>query len=305
MLGSDLPSDRVIRRGTRVRLLEMDPSWYPQVHAGLTHPAVAGTWRWRGRSVPFQDFERLLFHDVVRLVVVLDTDEQLVGIAALGNLESGDGHAELSVAEFPPFLGSGLIVQGAMLFVDECFATFPLRKIYLNLTDDSCGQLGGALRQAAITEGVLHDHFRINGRRQNLVVAAVTPSSFVDGLRASALVRAMSPNGWISLGGPVPTPDDESAQLRPESVDELDRRCADAVGLEPDDLRDDLDLRRDLHLDSMAMLELLCVLDALAGREVPFEVLTATFTVGDLRRLGQQLAGQRPADERLSPIGSG
>ena len=303
-LADALSEPRVVRTGTRVRLLEVDPSWYPQLHAGLTHPAVASTWRWRGRSVPTQDFERLLFHDVAKLVVVVDLDDQLVGLASLGNLEMGDGHAELSVAEFPRFLGSGLIVQGAMLFVDECLASFGLRKIYLNLTEDSFARLGGALRQAAVTEGVLRDHFQINGRRQDLLVAAITPASFVDSLRRSPLAQAMSPNGWTCLDRPpAAVGGGPASPERPASVDELDRHCAQAAGLETGDLDDDLDLRADLHLDSMTMLEVLCLLDDIAGRVVPVEVLTTTATFGDLRRLARHLAGQR-GDDALRATGS-
>ncbi len=299
---ADTPAEqRLVRTGTRVRLLEIDPSWYPQLHAGLTHPAVANTWRWRGRSVPIHDFERLLFHDVARLVVVVDLDDELVGVASLGNLEAGDGHAELSVAEFSRFLGSGLIVQGAMLFVDECLSSFDLRKIYLNLTEDSFARLGGALRQAAITEGVLRDHFRINGRRQDLVVAAITRASFAESLRRSPLAQAMSPTGWTCLDDPaIPSVGGASGATSPRPLEELDEHCAQAAGLEPGGLRDDLDLRADLHLDSMAMLEMLCLLDDLAGREVPVDVLTATATVGDLRRLARHLAGQRGIDTLLT-----
>jgi acyl carrier protein/RimJ/RimL family protein N-acetyltransferase len=294
---------RTIREGSRVRLLEIDPTWYPQLHAGLTHPAVASTWRWRGRSVPSSDFERLLFHDVARLAVVVDAAERLVGVASLTNLETGDGHAELSVAELAPFLGSGLIVQGAMLFVDECFACFDLRKIYLNLTEDSATRLSGALRQAATTEGTLRDHFHINGRRQDLIVAAITPSSFAASLRSSAVARAMSPSGWSCLDGSVTDPVNGAPARRPQTPDDLDRCWAQVLRLELGTFGDDLDLRTDLGLDSMTMLELLCALDTIAGREVPLEVLNATATVGDLRRLGRQLAGQHTDDTLVARSG--
>jgi RimJ/RimL family protein N-acetyltransferase/acyl carrier protein len=287
----------VVRVGTRVTLLEIEPSWYAPLHAGLIHPEVARTWRWRGQSVPVGDFERLLFQGVSRLTVVVDNDDHLVGVTSLGNVEGGDGHAELSVAEMPPFLGSGLILQGAMLFVDECLATMGLRKIYLNLTEDSANRLSSALQHAATIEGVLRDHFLINGRRQDMVVAAVTRSGFVEALERSATVRAMSPTGWRCLDGVASGPGGSLPESDSSTIRELEQRTAAALGLDPDlgelgDPGDELDLRSDLNLDSMAMLELLCLLDEFAGREVPLGVLDAASSVGDLRRLVRQLAGQ-------------
>ena len=217
--------------------------------------------------MPTQDFERLLFHDVARLVVVVDTDDELVG-DRLPREPRGwaTGTPSCRWPSSRRFLGSGLIVQGAMLFVDECLASFDLRKIYLNLTEDSFARLGGALRQAAITEGVLRDHFQINGRRQDLVVAAITPASFVDGLRRSPLAQAHVA-GRVDVPRPPRRPPSRrrSSRRPPPHLEELDERCAQGVGLEPGDLHDDLDLRADLHLDSMAMLEVLCLLDDLAG----------------------------------------
>jgi len=294
----------VVRVGTRVTLLEIDPSWYSRLHAGLIHPEVARTWRWRGQSVPIGDFERLLFHGVSRLTVVVDHDERLVGVTSLGNVEGGDGHAELSVAEIPPFLGSGLILQGAMLFVDECLATMGLRKIYLNLTEDSADRLSSALEHAATIEGVLRDHFLINGRRQDMVVAAVTRSTLVQALERSATLRAMSPGGWRCLNTEALGSERSVPQAASSTMRALEERAAATLGLDPDlgelgGPGDDLDLREDLHVDSLAMLELLCQLDDFAGREVPLGVLDATTTVGDLRRLVRQLAGQ------LGPVAAG
>lgn len=159
------------------------------MHDALSSPAVAATWRSRGRVLSTHNFERFLTEGLeYGAVGVSVVSGELLAWLEMREYDARDRVATLGVAACGPSIGSGLAIEASLLFVDECFWQFELRKLYALLSDDAERALGvGLLEAFAAREGRMLDHVFLNGRYQDVSIWAMDAASLRTALRSTDL----------------------------------------------------------------------------------------------------------------------
>jgi acyl carrier protein/RimJ/RimL family protein N-acetyltransferase len=264
---------QVLREGEHVELLHLGPDLYEALYQGLTDPAVASTWRPRGQYIPVAGWEQFLVERMAFSAVVRSRETgSLVGFVELRDVEPTDGYGYVSAAACAGYLGSGLMVEAVTLFIDEALSRSALHKVYFLLSEHSRSALAGTLDELLEVEGVLRGHVVILGERQDVTLASISRSQFLDRLRESPLVRRLTPTGGWRL---LPGVDDGPPTT---SLEDIFLRVA-GVPLPSVDPATEL---ATLGLDSLAQLELVLALEDAMGHTAPEDLVSSMRTVGDL-----------------------
>jgi RimJ/RimL family protein N-acetyltransferase len=189
-----------VRQGRHVSLFGLHPSLYGPLHAELTVPEVTQAWRSRGRFVPSYELERFLTQGIHRsAVAALRTDPRhILGLLELLDYQPLERRGEISIATTLKFQGSGLMLEAAALFLDDCFASLRLEKIYSHLAEDSHVRLSSAFTEALSVEGTLRDYLFVGGRLQDVTIASLTRAQFAL-LVGDPALAGYSENGWRVL----------------------------------------------------------------------------------------------------------
>lgn len=258
----------VLARTRHLELLALGPSQYAALHEALVRPSVAQYWRSRGSYVPLREWERFLTEGLHYGAVVRSVPTgALVGLVELRDYEPVDQHAYLSAAASEPHLGSGLMAEACLVALDEVFARFPLRKVYVLTTPASEAALGEVFNTVFRREGVLADHVCINGDWLDVTVGSINRDGLIDILRRSGMDSLAPEDGWR-----LTAPSD--GRTMPNILDQI----------LPPDLRGAASSTpiSDVVTDSMEALVLLIRLEDALGRPVPDELFASIETVGDL-----------------------
>jgi RimJ/RimL family protein N-acetyltransferase len=163
-----------IREGRFVRLRAVRDLDRPFLYGMLTDPEIGARWRFRGAVPRPEAFERVLWDGVLaQFVVEGRRDGVPKGVVTSYGANLSAGTASMAVALAADHVRHGLGVEAAYLFCDYQFATWSLRKLYLETPEFNCGRFLGAIGRYCHVEGVLRDHEYFDGRYWDSVSLAV------------------------------------------------------------------------------------------------------------------------------------
>jgi len=170
---------------SRVRLRPvLDQDLLP-IYLASFDPATAGAWRYRGRTLPADEF-LATFADGVRAQFVVD----LVATGAPVGLVSAYDHNQAGLHCKVAFLrigdrqpgDAGATFEGMLLFISHLFATFPYRKVYAEVPAYNMGLYEAGLAQE---EGVLREYLFHEGRHVDLHIVSFRRDQWVEVQEAS------------------------------------------------------------------------------------------------------------------------
>lgn len=282
----------IIRTGRHVELVTTPPGIYPDLHRELMHPTVRRTWRHRGREIPMGAFEFSYLEGVHFSAAIRTHDGQLAGVVQFLSFDPMDGHGEIALAEFDRVQGTGVAVEGVALFIDECFHRFPLRKLYIFLSESSEAAIGSSIGSWFEREGRLTDHVFLDGRHQDVSIGAMTRARFVANMEAQPWLKKLSLDPWRFDETAPDSVSDAPPDVRALVAARLGNGAT--VDLDDDAVRG-LRLAEDLGWDDLALYDLLLSLEVHAGRELPEGLTASVVTVGELVDLVEMLEGQHVA----------
>lgn len=154
-----------MRTGRLVALRPVRDADLAFLFALLTDPAVGGRWRFRGAVPRPETFERMLWEGVLAQFVVEGAHDGVArGLVSCYGANLNSGTANLAVALLPSATGVGLGTEAFVLFVDYLFATWTLRKCYLEVPAFNLAQFASAIGRYFHLEGVLSAHEYYAGR---------------------------------------------------------------------------------------------------------------------------------------------
>jgi RimJ/RimL family protein N-acetyltransferase/acyl carrier protein len=265
----------------KARLEPLLPRHYDFVYAILSDDEVA--WRWRfGGIVPSPEVAMARMWEgvaVQKLVVNVEIDAP-VGLVSLYNHNPRGSTAFLAAVAHPSHFGSGVVVEGAAGLMDYGFARLDLRKIYVEAMEYNLAQFQ-ALKRFAREEARLVHHDRIRGRYWDFVTMAIyrdswaaivaDPLAAFDGHHHDRAGRNLTYDTFA----------DELAELL--GLDDVERPVSRYLGLYDE-----------LGLDSLQAVQLLVMIEALAGVGDPPGEPPKLFTFDDAYRYYEELRAALP-----------
>jgi len=150
----------VIPSTRRVRLRPVEPGDYVALHAMEDDPASLSTWRYRGELPPIEEYETRLWEQstAIHLVESRATGD-LLGYCQLYDMEPRSQSGWFSVYAAPGHRGSGLVMEGNMLFLEWAFAQWPVRWLYAHCLAANYRSFSSTVRR-----GECHDLGVLRGR---------------------------------------------------------------------------------------------------------------------------------------------
>lgn len=161
---------------TRVRLRPvLDDDLLP-IYLASFDPATSGSWRYRGRTLPADEFVATLTDGVRAQYVV-----ELIATGAAVGLVSAYDHSQAGLHCKVAFLrigdrhpgDAGATFEGMLLFLSHLFATFPYRKVFaevpaynMSLFEPGLAQEEGVLRDYLFHQGGAVDLHIVSFRRE-------------------------------------------------------------------------------------------------------------------------------------------
>jgi RimJ/RimL family protein N-acetyltransferase len=182
------PSPPLSTRHIRLRAIEgADYAW---LHAVSCNDELALAWRFRGATPSPDNFVRGLWDGVLAqfLVVGQRAPHRPIGHVAAYNPDLQSGTVYFAVTAFPPYLGTGLALEGGLVFLNYLFSTWRLRKVYVETTEEALTQYKSAQRFLR-EEGRLIEHEYLKGHYVDRLTLALYRADFREAVeRASALL---------------------------------------------------------------------------------------------------------------------
>lgn len=158
----------------RVRLRPIGEQDRRFIYELMTSPQSGGRVRFGGATPSPEKVAATLWESVLaQFIVESARSGQQVGLVAVTSPDFRNGFAYLSALGVPETHGSGLVAEAALLAFHYGFTTWPLRKIYMESTDDSFDAFRTGLDDFFQEEGRLRDHVFWNGRYVDMVILAV------------------------------------------------------------------------------------------------------------------------------------
>ena len=192
----------VLRQGGHVDLLALSPDLYPALYAVLTVPDDGEARRPHGRYVATASWERVVADGMSFCAAAhARTTGELLGLIDLRSVEPADDHGYVWAAARTACIGSGLMAEAVILFIDEAFARYELDEVHVVLSEDSRLVLAGTLRDVLQSEGVLKGHPFPKGPPQDVIYASVTRDQFVKHAASNPLMRRIAGDGGFRVRG--------------------------------------------------------------------------------------------------------
>lgn len=201
----------------RVRLRPIGEQDRRFLYELMTSPEAGGRVRFGGSTPSPEKVVASLWESVLAQFIVESAQSgRQVGLVAITSPDFRNGFAYVSALGAPETQGSGLIAEAALLAFHYAFNTWPLRKVYMEATDDSFQAFESGLGDLFAEEGRLVDHVFWNGRYVDMVIVAVyreTWSRLVPRMMG-LLTRRHAERGAQERGTTTPgaAPDEERAR---------------------------------------------------------------------------------------------
>lgn len=180
--------------GRRVRLRTLSERDRGFLYELMSSPEAGGRVRFGGATPSPEKVLASLWDSVLAQFVVERADSgRPLGLVAVTSPDFRNGFAYVSALGTPESQGSGLIAEAAFLAFNYAFCTWPLRKLYMEATDDSFQAFGSGAGELFEEEGRLREHVFWNGRWVDVVISAVYRQTWER--LAAPLMRRLAPAG--------------------------------------------------------------------------------------------------------------
>ena len=144
------------------------------VYELMTDPRAGGRVRFGGATPSPEKVAASLWDSVLAQFVVEKTSRgEPIGVVAVTSPNFRNGFAYLSAVGTAQAQGSGLVAEAVLLGFNYAFRTWPLRKIYMESTEESFHEFRTGTRVLFEEEGRLREHQFWNGRYQDMLILAV------------------------------------------------------------------------------------------------------------------------------------
>lgn len=157
---------------SRVRLRPLLDDDLVPLYLASFDPATASAWRYRGRTLPPEEFVASLADGVrAQYVVELLDDGQAVGLVSAYDHHASGLHCKVAFVRFGPRPpgSAGAVIEGMLLFITHLFASFPYRKVYAEVPSYNLGLYAPGFAQE---EGVLRDYLFHEGEPADLHIVS-------------------------------------------------------------------------------------------------------------------------------------
>lgn len=149
----------------------LDTDWLRPL---ASSPDAGRRYRYRGLSPSPDRFEAELWNDVLcQFVIWGRSSGRPLGLVTAFAPSLRDGHAHLGVLLSQEVQGKGWSLEGVGLFVEHVFATFGLRKLYIQTSTLWPTGFDGAIGDLLVEEARLTDHDSFDGRYGDSVIYAL------------------------------------------------------------------------------------------------------------------------------------
>lgn len=158
----------------RVRLRPIGERDRLFIYELMVAPEAGGRVRFGGATPSPEKVAATLWDSVLaQFIVESQGSGQPVGLVAITSPDFRNGFAYVSALARPETQGSGLVAEAALLAFHYAFTTWPLRKVYMEATEDSLRAFDAGQGDLFREEGRLVDHVFWNGRYVDVVILAV------------------------------------------------------------------------------------------------------------------------------------
>ncbi len=189
------PADRAAGQdclaGPRVALRPVAPEDLRPLWALATDPRTRQRWRWRGHTPTLEEFGRSISAGVLSQFVVVRVPRlEPIGHLTAYAADLSDGYAYVALLMAPEVQGTGMGAEAMVVFARHLFASWNLRKLYLEVPEFNLAAFASILRRLAVEEGRLRQHRFWDGRFHDQVVLAVYRERFSEWLARSPMAGA-------------------------------------------------------------------------------------------------------------------
>jgi hypothetical protein len=147
---------------------------YAYLYGLITDPRVSVRWRYHG-AVPRRDtFVSEIWNRVFSQFLIIDLESsRAIGLALGYQASLRNGTLWIAGVTDPDFHGERASLEGLFLFVKYLFATWPLRKLYMEIPEFNLSQFGSGLRRLWHEEGRLRGEIYYHNERWDTVTVAL------------------------------------------------------------------------------------------------------------------------------------
>lgn len=170
---------------TRVRLRPVLDQDLLAIYLASFDPATANAWRYRGRTLPVDEFVAGLADGVrAQYVVELVATETAVGLVSAYDHNQAGQHCKVAFLRIGERTSgdAGATFEGLLVFLSHLFATFPYRKVFAEVPAYNMGLFEPGFAQE---EGVLRDYLFHDGQLVDLHLVSICRNQW-EQLRSSS-----------------------------------------------------------------------------------------------------------------------
>ncbi len=157
---------------TRVRLRPLLDEDLTALYLASFDPATSSAWRYRGRTLPPDEFVATIADGVrAQYVVELVDTGTAVGLVSAYDHHASGLHCKVAFLRVGPRTpgSGGAVIEAMLLFITHLFDTFPYRKIFAEVPSYNLGLFAEGFAQE---EGVLRDYLFHRGRPADLHIVS-------------------------------------------------------------------------------------------------------------------------------------
>lgn len=268
--------------GTSVRLRQLEPPDYPFLRQLELRPPFGVLYRHRGLTPGPESYAQSLWAGVLCqfMVVTKDRGHPVGAVAAFSN-DYRNGICKVATIIDPSREPGSAGIEGMRLFVDYLFAVFPVRKVMADVIEFNWPQLASGAGRLFQLEGVLRDHEYHDGRYWDVRLLAIHRARWTSWRERSTEAR-------VGIAG---SPEEAAVG----GFDRFARLLAAELDWPTASLSPGARLVEDLGCDSIALVELAELVNALGPEPANKDLLAGLATLGEVyRRYGSQLRPNRP-----------
>jgi len=230
-----------------------------------TDPDIGPRYRLRGTTPSPENYHQSLWVGVLSQQVICASDDLTpFGLACAFNADLRNGHCRLALVLTPRAQTLRYPLRGAGQFVDYLFATFPLRKVYMDVMEWNVPLLDSILETGlAQEEGVLRQ------------------LEFMDGAYRDSHIWSISREAWEQFSSGTRDAWGDASAAAAVDDQQILSALADLLNLDIEELSPDKDLVDDLAADSLALAQVVLLIEEFGG-ELADGAIQAIRTVGDV-----------------------
>lgn len=166
--------------GTWIRLRPVTEEDYGYLFDLATDHELAYRWRYRGVVPSPEAFVQSIWHGVFsQFIVTLREDGSAIGHVLGQEADAKNGHAAIAIICDPAFAGTGMGIEALLLLSNYLFATWPFRKLYMEVSEFNLEQFKSAVDEFLHVEGQLKEHQYFDGRYWDTLYLALYREEFL------------------------------------------------------------------------------------------------------------------------------